>query len=187
MPVCHKGKNPPEPSSLPKTWSADGTEILAEIAEAYMISSVGDGVGSFVEDADRPGFHRIFYEKKLDEAARTMLVRDHLCHATFLQWWSSCPYSNDFWIETPEKLVRVHVTPRKSYFNPENWRTQNTLQRDLLQQVLGSVRESWGIACSSQRPLSTVCHLWKDTSHEGRAWQLSNFVDRPQCLQSRPT
>ena len=167
VPVCHKGKSPPEPSSLPKTWSADGTEILAEIAEAYMISSVGDGVGSFVEDADRLGFHRIFYEKKLDEAARTMLVGDHLCHATFLQWWSNCPYSNDFWIETPEKLVRVHVTPRKSYFNPENWRTQNTLQRDLLQQVLGSVRESWGIACSSQRPLSTVCHLWKDTSHEG--------------------
>ena len=76
VPVCHKGKSPPEPSSLPKTWGADGTEILAEIAEAYMIFSVGDGVGSYIDEDDKTGFHRIFYEKKLDEAARTICLSE---------------------------------------------------------------------------------------------------------------
>ncbi|OLP97775.1 Copia protein [Symbiodinium microadriaticum] len=79
VPVCHKGKSPPDPSSLPKTWSADGTEILAEIAEAYMIFSVGDGVGSYVDEDDKTGFHRIFYEKKLDEAARESTAVTRLC------------------------------------------------------------------------------------------------------------
>ncbi|CAE7496514.1 GIP [Symbiodinium sp. CCMP2592] len=153
--VCHKGKNLPDPSALPKVWGPDGTEIIAEAAQVYMTVVAGQGQGEGLGS----GVHQIFYEKKVDEAARAMLIGDHLCHATFLQWWSSCPISNDFWIETPDKLVRVHVTPRKHYFDPDKWKTQSTLQRDLLQQALGSIRETWGIACSSQRPLSTVCHL----------------------------
>ncbi|CAE7821075.1 KdelR [Symbiodinium sp. CCMP2456] len=64
VPVCHKGKSPPDPSTLPKAWGADGTVILAEPAEVYMIAVTGDGLGDEVEGGDRPGFHRIFYEKK---------------------------------------------------------------------------------------------------------------------------
>ncbi|CAE7207103.1 GIP [Symbiodinium sp. CCMP2592] len=83
--VCHKGKSLPDPSALPKAWGPDGTEIIAEAAQVYMTVVAGQGQG----EGPGSGVHQIFYEKKVDEAARAMLVGDHLCHATFLQWWRS--------------------------------------------------------------------------------------------------
>ena len=79
--VCHKGKTLPELSALPKAWGADGTEIIAEPTQVYMTVVAGEGLGDSLDEQGNPGFHQIFYEKKIDEAARAMLVGDHLCHA----------------------------------------------------------------------------------------------------------
>ena len=99
--------------------------------------STGDGEG--LEAGRVPpgkGVGQIFYEKKIDPAVKNMLLADSLNHEAFLNWWCSSAVSNDFWIEHPERLVRVHVIPRKSFFHPRKWQTQYGL-RDLLLHCLG--------------------------------------------------
>ncbi|CAE7037715.1 GIP [Symbiodinium sp. CCMP2592] len=159
--VSHDDKVPPGPEVL-KPWEPPGVQIFSATREVYMTVTAGEGFGESLAPRPSTEFSRIFFEKKLSPEAKNMLVDDALPHDTFLQWWHASSYDSDFWIETPEKLVRVHVTPRKYYFDPSKWQTTNSLQRDMLLQVLGSLRESWGIACGSQRPLSTVCHQWQD-------------------------
>ncbi|CAE7925557.1 GIP [Symbiodinium necroappetens] len=52
-----------------------------------------------------------------------MLVADSLNDSVFLEWWAQTDFTNDFWIETDTKLVRVHITPRKNFFNPQDSRS----------------------------------------------------------------
>ena len=70
---------------------------------------------------------RLFYEKKIDPAVKVMLLGDILNADIFLEWWSKTELQNDFWLETNDKLVRVHITPRKNFFDPRDWRTSQGL------------------------------------------------------------
>ena len=47
-----------------------------------------------------------------------MLTSDVLNEDMFATGWASTDLVNDFWIELPLKLVRVHITPRRRFFDP---------------------------------------------------------------------
>ena len=160
IPVSHHGLTLPCVKTLPKAWRDEGVEILSPRV-IYMTGAVGTGevqgsVGSkytepTIDCPNVPGYPKIFFDKKIDEATKKMLSGDSLNINTFLCWWNSTNISNDFWIEGPETLVRVHVTPRRTYFDPSKWRTTYSSQCSLLLENLGDLRETWGIACCTQR------------------------------------
>ena len=78
-------------------WSL--TEIFVpQLQEVYMVSP-------------QPQSH-LFYPKKLTKAVHDMLIAEPLHHEAFLNWWRSKDHYRDFWIEIPEYMYRIHVTPR---------------------------------------------------------------------------
>ena len=115
-----------------------------------------------------------------------MLIADSLNDSVFLEWWSQTDLTNDFWIETDTKLVRVHLTPRKNFFNPQNWQTSHVCQREHLLQQIGSLRETWGIGCMSRRVLSTVTDLWQGQEPCGypTLWIGRSVFNRAQAICS---
>ncbi|CAE7840260.1 EIF4E2, partial [Symbiodinium sp. KB8] len=54
-------------------------------------------------------FVKIFYEKKISPEVRNMLSGDVLPLESFVKWWQTTKLSADFWIETPEALIRLYV------------------------------------------------------------------------------
>ena len=160
IPVSHHGLPLPCVKTLPKAWRDEGVEILNPRV-IYMAGAVGTGE---VQGSVGP---KIFFDKKIDEATKKMLSGDSLNINTFLCWWNSTNISNDFWIEGPETLVRVHVTPRRTYFDPSKWRTTYSSQHSLLLENLGDLRETWGIACCTQRELTTVTDQWRFSTEAG--------------------
>ena len=176
IPVSHQGLTLPCVKNLPKAWRDEGVEILNPCV-VYMTADAGTGgvqgsIGQQYTESniDYPhvqGYPRIFFDKKIDEATKKMLTGDSLNLNTFLCWWNSTNISNDFWIEGPETLVRVHVTPRRTFFDPSKWRTTYSNQRTLLLESLGDLRETWGIACCTQRELTTVTNQWRFSSETG--------------------
>ena len=165
-----------DPSSVPKAWGNRELEIL-KIRGAYMSFVVGHGesVARELTLDGAPGpevphaleYSSLFYAKKLPPAIHEALIADTLSMNTFLGWWNSTAISNDFWIETEHKLIRIHVTPRKSFFCATRWQTSKTLHRERLLGALGDVRETWGIACTTQRELSTVVSRWRECEGGG--------------------
>ena len=133
-------------------WSL--TEIWTpEPASAYM--------------AERGSWRPVFYPKNLTTGVSTMLTCDSLQPETFMHWWRHCDHQRDFWIETPLYLDRIHVTPRKGWFNPEGW---NTKKDDLKRHLLGALdgtRETSCIPCFlGPRPL-VLQHDQHEWSTEG--------------------
>ena len=56
----------------------------------------------------------------------------------FFSWWSHANQSKDFWIETENEMIRIHVVPRTSPFNPTLWKTsQSDLKDALLSRLAG--------------------------------------------------
>ena len=103
------------------------------------------------------------------------MCRDVLPVETFMHWWNGQPHwwngqppSRDFWIETEEYMYRIHVTPRRTLFDPSNWQTSQTELRDLLLQRLGTCRESTCIPCHARCHHIVVEHSWKE-DHGPRA------------------
>ena len=176
IPVSHQGLTLPCVNNLPKAWRDEGVEILNPRV-VYMTGTAGTGgvqglagpqyTESNIDDPHVQGYPKIFFDKKIDEATKKMLTGDSLNLNTFLCWWNSTNISNDFWIEGPETLVRVHVIPRRTFFDPSKWRTTYSNQRTLLLENLGDLRETWGIACCTQRELTTVTNQWRHTSETG--------------------
>ena len=166
IPVDHQGRKPPAGEAVPKGWPEDGLVIFGA-REVYMtVHGVADErvppkVGAGGHSRREEPSPKIFFDKKLDEAVKIMLLEDTLHVETFLSWWSGSKVTSDFWLEAPNKLVRVHVTPRKSFFDPAKWQTSLTFQRDALLHALGDVRETWGVAVNTQRALTTVSDLWR--------------------------
>ncbi|CAE7216060.1 GIP, partial [Symbiodinium sp. CCMP2456] len=119
------GSSAIDPNSVPKAWGNKELEIL-KTRGAYMSFVVGHGEAVLreseqgeVHEGERQavvGNPNLFYAKKISPAIYEALVADSLNMNTFLGWWNSTAISNDFWIETEHKLIRVHVTPRKSFF-----------------------------------------------------------------------
>ncbi|OLQ05448.1 hypothetical protein AK812_SmicGene11376 [Symbiodinium microadriaticum] len=117
----HPGNQGLPPHVHPKMWDAKKSirgdiQIVAH-QEAYMVGTTGLGIGDRLLGSN----HRVpqlFYEKKVTPEVRNMLSGDSLDLESFVRWWQLTKITADFWIETPEALIRVHVVPRKSFFNP---------------------------------------------------------------------
>ena len=114
----------------------------------------------------QPRYRHLFYPKKIGSAARNALLDVNFNPETFAAWWSSTNISNDFWIENDEVLVRVHVIPRRSFFNPQHWKTQNSPQKESLLRCLGEVRSVNALSCKSHRELPAVHGTWSRAQDE---------------------
>ena len=172
-------------AGLPQDWEANGPEIkISKRGAAYVgvweahVTSLGisgdphhhEAMSSALEHNQRLvdiNNYRIFYPKKLSPATRNMLLDRDFHEGSLLNWWKTTSISQDFWIEGPEHLVRVHVVPRRSFFSPMAWGTSDqSLKNDLLN-ALGYVHHIHGISCSMQRALNPVHGTWREHDDQG--------------------
>ncbi len=161
--VDHRGLAKPNVTELPKVWENRGISIL-NVREVYMVGTSMPDQGYVASMGSEEHAARVFYEKQLDPAIKNLLTADSLHSDSFLAWWKNTSLTSDFWIETPNTLVRVHLVPRRALSDPRKWQTKHTLQKESLLQVLGSLRETWGISCLNERALSTVSDLWQSVA-----------------------
>ena len=108
----------------------------------------------------------LFYPKNIPIEVQNMLLDEVFSTHSFLAWWSHSSVSNDFWIEGEYSLVRVHVVPRRRFFRPEQWSTEDTEHKEQLLSALGAVRSVFGISCKTHRSLSPVHGPWRETVHD---------------------
>ena len=104
--------------------------------------------------------YHIYHDKKLDPAVKNMLTQCRLPRDVFMSWWKHCRVPGDFWIETECTWIRVHLTPRRSLFNPAVWGSSATLQKQMLLSSLGEIRVTEAVCCSSERWLEDVVDTW---------------------------
>ena len=116
-------------------------------------------------------FTALFYPKKINAVTKGMLLDENFSPETFAAWWSNSNITNDFWLEDADYLVRVHVIPRRSFFSPLHWATQNLQHKDLLLRTLGSVRSTFGVACKNHRAFPAVHGTW-DTPQDDSAFPM---------------
>ena len=74
----------------------------------------------------------------------------------------------DFWIEREDVLVRIHVTPRRTFFDPRTWKTKDEVLKNQLLHELGDSRETTCVPCSRGVPVLNIQHTWRD-EHGPRA------------------
>lgn len=81
----------------------------------------------------------LFFPKKLSREIQLMLESEEVLGShSFVTWWKSANQSKDFWMETQQEFIRVHVVPRKHPFSPHIWNTTlHDLKHDLLEQLDG--------------------------------------------------
>ncbi|CAE7255000.1 RE2 [Symbiodinium sp. CCMP2592] len=169
----HPGGQGIPPQARPDMWDANKCvrgEVQILLGSAAYMADCSGGAGhceAFVaanalpESRDRQAlFPQIFYAKKIPPEVKNLLISETLSVENFVKWWNQTRIMSDFWIETPCSMVRIHVTPRKSLFSPTNWGTQQSLLRDNLLKVLGSIRETFSISCRSQRGLPLAVDFW---------------------------
>ena len=132
--------------------------------EQYTVYAVAHG--SFKS----PTTFNIFYDKKLDPGVRDMLCQEHSHQEAFLAWWKSTGTTSDFWLESPEAWIRVHMTPRKILFNPSVWQTRASLQKEMLLQTAGEVRITEGACCATSRWLEPVVDRWENGNFDEHAF-----------------
>ncbi|CAE6947744.1 unnamed protein product [Symbiodinium sp. CCMP2592] len=108
-----------------------------------------------------PKYSGIFYDKKLDPSTRDMLSQDRLQRDTFLVWWEKCNLDRDFWLETQNMWVRVHMVPRRAMFNPSTWRTGSTVLRDMLVSTIGAVRMTECVCCKTGAWIESTVDQWE--------------------------
>ena len=127
----------------------------------------GDGARLCIETRrEAPTFKLLFSPKKIGLATRNFLLDARFSPATFATWWSSTNVSNDFWVENEEYLVRVHVIPRRTFFNPQHWKTSNSVHKEELLQSLGVVRSVNAISCKSHKEFPAVHGFWDSQQDE---------------------
>ncbi|CAE7487110.1 GIP, partial [Symbiodinium necroappetens] len=155
---------PPEPLEPRKDWAGEDLMILSSeraytgvavlphavpaVHSVHVSSTCSKGNPHQLENSQGPEDHlddnlnsknpqceRIFYPKKIGKAILNMLTADMLCTEAFMTWWLQTNVSNDFWIETPNLLVRVHVIPRRHFFTPAGWKDGGHLKNKLLENL----------------------------------------------------
>ena len=104
---------------------------------------------------------KIFYPKKINAEIRNMLCAASLNTDLFAAWWGKTAISKDFWIETPNLLIRVHVVPRRGFFDPTRWTTNQAEIKQELLATLGEVRCASAITCSNTHGLCQVHDAWR--------------------------
>ena len=127
----------------------------------------------------------VLFPKKINDVIHNILTADVLSVSSFCTWWKQTRQSNDFWIETPKAFYRIHIVPRRAFFQPDKWRTPYVAQRDCLLAELGSVRSTWAVACMNYRGLEPAHDMWQHgalLSHDVLWIGRSVFARRPSHL-----
>ena len=190
----------------PQQW-ANSEVIIVPMAEsqytAYMTSACGASKGEVSaaleppppvpsrDESKAPG-HNLFYPKKINACVRNILCAESLNDRLFATWWGGTPISKDFWIECEDSLVRVHVVPRKGLFDPSRWETPQFEVKDKLLGMIGMLRCTAAVSCSTLSSLSVVRDLWHEQSNAslpvlwvGRT-VFSRVADRPPLYGTPP-
>eukprot|EP00439_Symbiodinium_sp_Y106_P021298 s4955_g2.t1 len=105
--------------------------------------------------------YRIFYDKKLSPEVKEILTSDRLESVSFMNWWEKTKINSDFWLEGEFNWFRIHVVPRRALCNPSTWKTQYTVQKNMLLQSIGDLCVTEGYCCRSGKPIETVADQWK--------------------------
>ena len=105
--------------------------------------------------------YKIFYDKKLSSEVKHLLIQDRLHEVSFMNWWEKTNINSDFWLEGECMWHRIHVVPRRALCNPSTWKTQHTVQRDMLIRSIGDLRITEGFCCKTGKPLETAADYWK--------------------------
>ena len=87
-----------------------------------------------------------FIPKKLSAGVHDMLSSEPFHHESFLHWWRSKQYYREFWVDY---LYRIHVTPRRSSFDPRSWQTAKTDLRETLLSRLAVHCETVTVPCTT--------------------------------------
>ena len=134
-------------------------DLSLEPRAQYMVHAV-----AFAGHSSQP-LYNLYYEKKLPPEVKVMLSQTQLCRESFISWWNQCEVGGDFWVETENSWIRVHVTPRRSLFSPALWNTTSLVLKGMLMSTIGDLRCTEAVCCSSERWLETVVDAWRrDTS-----------------------
>ena len=107
--------------------------------------------------------YKIFYDKKLPSEVRELLTQDQLHEASFINWWRKTKIASDFWLEGEHVWHRIHVTPRRALCNPRSWKTNSTMQKDMLLKSISDVRVTEGFCCKTEKPLETAVDRWRES------------------------
>ena len=147
LPTSQFSKNRPPVKGVP-----DYDVVWCPLVTAYMLTQSGQPPESQLLEASptTPG-PRLFYPKKIPTEVRDMLVGEWgLGGHAYMAWWNGANQSRDFWVETDEELVRIHVVPRKHRFDPSQWTTQHSHLKDALLERLGATRITEAIPCLAE-------------------------------------
>ena len=133
--------------------------------------------------------YKIFYDKKLSPEVRELLSQDRLQGVSFIAWWRRTKIASDFWLESEHAWHRIHVTPRRALCNPFTWKTQSTLQKDMLLKSISDVRVTEGFCCKTEKPVEISVDRWQDSGGD-HAFDLmwigrSTFAKLPSSCPSR--
>ena len=123
-------------------------------------SETADTLGAYMADRLVGGVPKLFYPK-VSPSAEEFLCRDPFPHELFLNWWKQNEITKDFWIETSDCMIRIHVTPRRTPFDPRRWQTSNDILKKQLMGRLGEVRTSTFVPCYNHTMPIEVQHEWQ--------------------------
>ena len=123
-------------------------------------SETADALGAYMADRLSGVLPKLFYPK-LSPSAEEFLCRDPFPHELFLNWWKQNEITKDFWIETTDCMIRIHVTPRRTPFDPRRWQTSNDTLKKQLMSRLGEVRTSTFVPCYNHTMPIEVQHEWQ--------------------------
>ena len=116
---------------------------------------------AYMASAASLGPVKLFYPK-VHGYVEELLTRTVLEHESFLNWWNTENLARDFWVESEHFLDRIHVTPRRTFFDPTKWNTSHSPLRETLLESLGDLRESTCIPCYAKCPTLKLEHHWHE-------------------------
>ena len=151
--AAQRGPPPPWPTGL--DWN--NQEIyVPSVAVAYMLRDAA------TEPSTMSLPQKLFYPKKLDALVYQKLTEENLCSEWFLGWWREHDALRDFWIEGDQYMDRIHVTPRKEFFDPQHWKTQDFALKSQLLLRLDEMRHTTCISCTHIAPPLKFQHEWEN-------------------------
>ena len=131
----------------PKSIQWDQVEIFAPSEHvAYMARQEG-------HDDEAP--KKLFYPKKFGPLVFNKISAEHLCPEWFRGWWRDNGFSRDFWIEGDIYMDRIHVTPRRDLFDPDDD------SQECLLLSLGDMCTSTCILCTHTGKPFVMSHAWR--------------------------
>eukprot|EP00435_Cladocopium_sp_Y103_P075845 s9_g66.t1 len=150
LPVTRcKGSVPNWPNDV--QW--ENTEIFVPAAQETYMARLGVRVD--------PLHPKLFLPKRLDCSVLKQLTGSSISFEWFETWWSSNMLLKDFWIEGEHYMDRIHVTPRRKFFDPREWKTNDGALKGKLLSLLGPLRQSCCYPCSIEGHGLEVIHDWQ--------------------------